>query len=276
MQTYPHVEHVLIDDGSTDETASILESFARRYPDQVRFVRQPERVGPCRRRNDALDASSGDLLAWLDHDDVWLPAKLDRQVAVLQSRPEVGFVATQWELFDHDSGGVLTRSAIQDGGDPLRRLFIEGCFIASSTVVFRREALSRRGLRFRERDFSWGDDHFLWLALALDWELVVLGETLTRLRRHAGNESVRLASQNPYPRSIELLEELVRAYPEATRRLGSARRVGAARHHAFAAIYELDRRRRGRAMFYAARAALRDPRGAAGYVRRRAVQLGKR
>jgi glycosyltransferase involved in cell wall biosynthesis len=268
-QTYPNVEHVLVDDASTDGTAAILEDYAQRYPDRVRVVRFDERAGPTRRRNDALDAARGEYLAWLDHDDLWLPTKLARQVEVLERDPTIGFVFTQWELFDHDSGQELERSEIRDGGDTLRRLVVEGCFIASSTVLWRRAVMERRGLRFRDRDFSWGDDHFLWLGLALDSRGELVDEQLTRLRRHGANESVRLARSNLYPRSIALIDEFLDAFPEARARVGGARRLGVARHHALAAIYELQRGRRGRAAAYALRAAARDPAGAARYTWRR-------
>ena len=268
-QSYPRVEHVLVDDGSSDGTRAILADFAERYPGRVRVVLFDERAGPTRRRNDALDAASGEYLAWLDHDDVWEPSKLEQQVDALERDADVGFVYTQWELFDDETGSVLERSKISANGDTLERLFVEGCFVASSTVVWRRSAMEKRGLRLRDRDFSWGDDHFLWLGLALDSRGELIDEVLTRLRRHSTNESVRLAGENRYPQSIELLDEFLQTFPEARPRVGSARRRGIARHHALAAIYELQRGRRARAAAYALRAAVRDPAGAARYVRGR-------
>ena len=271
-QTYPSVEHVLIDDGSTDETAAILAGYAERHPERVRVVHFDDRAGPTRRRNDALAVARGTHLAWLDHDDLWLPEKLERQVAALERDARVGFVYTQWELFDDATGRVLERSHIAPDGDTLRRLFVEGCFVASSTVLWRRDVMERRGTRIRDAHFSWGDDHFLWLTLALDSEGALVDDVLTRLRRHDRNESVRLAQENMYPRSIELLDEFLEQYPEADARIGNARRLGAAHQYALGAIYELERGRRGRAALFAARAAARDPRGAARYVRRRLLR----
>jgi hypothetical protein len=98
---------------------------------------------------------------------------------------------------------------------------------------------------------------------------VLVDDVLTRLRRHGANESVRLARRNMYPQSIELLDEFLERYPEARSRLGNARRLGVAHHHALAAIYELQRGRRARAATYALRAASRDPAGAGRYVRGR-------
>jgi glycosyltransferase involved in cell wall biosynthesis len=272
-QTYAPIEHVLVDDASSDATHEILDEYAARYPDRVRVFKMTERAGPCRRRNDALDRTRGELLAWLDDDDLWLPHKLERQVDLLEGEPDVGFVYTQWELFEHGTGRVLERSHLDPGGDTLERLVVLGCFVTPSTAVWRREATERRGLRLREIDFSWGDDYMFFLELALDWRGALVDEVLTRLRRHDTNLSVRLAQRNPYPGLIELMDEFLEAHPEALDRLGSARRRGVARHLALAAIYELGKAHRWRAAVFAIRAAALDPAGALRYARWR---LGRR
>jgi teichuronic acid biosynthesis glycosyltransferase TuaG len=272
-QTYAPIEHVLVDDASTDATPQILEEYAARHPDRIRVVKRNERAGPCRRRNEALEEARGEFVAWLDHDDVWLPEKIERQAEVLERQPDVGFVYTQWELFEHETGRVLERSQISPDGDTLERLVVEGCFVASSTVLWRREAMERRGIRLRETDFSWGDDHTLWLELALDRRGALVDAVLTRLRRHGANESARLALENPYPRSIELVDEFLEAHPEAAGRLAAARRRGVARHLALAAIHELGRGHRWRAGVFALRAAALNPAGAVRYARWR---LGRR
>jgi len=268
-QTYADVEHVLVDDASTDETRGVLEEYARRHSERVRVLAFDERAGPTRRRNDAIAAARGAHIAWLDHDDLWAPHKLELQVAALEEDPEVGFVFGQYERFDDATRDVLERSQLDGRGDLLRRLYVEGCFIASSTVVFRAEALRRRGGRLRERDFSFGDDYFLWLTLALDWTGLLVDEVLTRIRVHPAQETGRLRQTNTYPWSIELLHEFVRTYPEAAPRLGRERRRGIAHHYGYASAYELQRGRRRAAARYACAAAMRAPLDAGGYAARR-------
>ena len=90
-QTYQPIELVIVDDASEDETPEIVASYAERSPrNAFAWSADHERLGPCRRRNDAIDLSSGPLIAWLDQDDLWLPEKTEREVAVMQARPEVG------------------------------------------------------------------------------------------------------------------------------------------------------------------------------------------
>jgi teichuronic acid biosynthesis glycosyltransferase TuaG len=271
-QSYTPIEHVLIDDASTDRTPAILEDYAARHPDRIRVLRHTERAGPCRRRNEAIAAARGEYLAWLDHDDVWLPEKIERQAEALGRDPQAAVVYTQYEIFDHDTGRTSSSSKLEDDGDLLGQLFLKSAFFASSTALIRREAMARGGIRLREADFSWGDDLFLWLELSLDWHGVLVDEVLARLRQHRSNESVRIARTNPYPRTIRLLHEFLQVHPEAVERLGADRRRGIARHHALGAIYELERDRKGRAAAYAARAAVRDPAGAARYVARRVTR----
>ena len=268
-QTYPEIEHVIVDDASTDATAEIVEDYARRHPERVRLVRSRERAGPCRRRNDALDSAHGSVLAWLDHDDLWVPEKTQRQLDALDADPRAGFAYTQYELFDHATGAALARTELDAEGDVLRRLFVEGCIIGSSTVLIRREAMARRDLRFRDREFVFGDDYFLWLSLALDWRLARVDDVLTRVRKHDRNASAGDGS-NWLVSSVALLEEFVATYPDAAAKLGPARRIGVGRHWAWAALYDLDRGRRLHAALYASRAAVRDPAGALRFAARTA------
>lgn len=275
-QTYPSIEHVLVDDGSTDGTVTILERYARRYPRRIRVLRNEDRAGPCRRRNEAIDAAAGTLIAWLDHDDLWQPEKTARQVEALARSPRAGLAYSQYDEFEHETGRTIFRSSLDVEGAILRDLFARGCFIASSTVLWRREAMATRRLRLRDADFTFGDDYFLWLSILLDWEAVRVDEVLTRLRRHPANESARLARWNTYPASVALLEDFVRTFPDASTKLGPARRAGIARHWAAAAEYELVRERNGRAAVYALRATANDPRGALRFVLRAAQRRVER
>jgi teichuronic acid biosynthesis glycosyltransferase TuaG len=264
-QTHANLEHVIVDDGSVDGTHQVLNDYASR-DDRVRVLRFDDRLGPTRRRNDALEAAQGSYIAWLDHDDLFVPNKLELQLAELEANPDAGLAYGQYERFDDTTGVVLERSSIAAEGDLLERLYVEGCFIASSTVLIRQAAFERRNLRIRDTDFSFGDDHFLWLTLALDWRGVLVDEVLTRIRVHADNESARLAQENTTLWSVALLEEFVRTFPEAATKLGPARRRGIGRHYGYAAAYELQRRRRARAAALAARGAVLDPGEASRYA----------
>lgn len=95
-QTYPNFEIVVMDDGSTDESAAIAQTFPR-----VRYFYQ-DNVGIAKARNRAVRLSRSELLAFLDHDDLWAPNKLELQVAYLLDHPEVSLVLAHEHLFFSD------------------------------------------------------------------------------------------------------------------------------------------------------------------------------
>jgi glycosyltransferase involved in cell wall biosynthesis len=275
-QTYDRLELVVVDDASSDGTAKIVEAYVRRHPDRVQFARKTSRRGPCERRNDALDLAQGTLLAWLDQDDLWLPEKLERQVEVFEKNPDVGLVYTGYEAFNSETGVVIDDwrdETIEAVGDVLVPLFYEGSFIASVTAAFRREALERRGVRLRDKDFSFGDDYYLWLTIALDWHVARVDDVLARYRRHTDNETQKVAQTNFHLKRLELLDEFVAEFPEARRRLGAWRRRGLRNHLLYAASFEYQRNVLSKAVWYGLRALAIDP---AGSMRAMATLLRRR
>jgi glycosyltransferase involved in cell wall biosynthesis len=230
-QTYEPIELIVVDDASSDGTAELVAAYAEREPTRVRAQLKRTRTGPCRARNDALSMARGPLIAWLDHDDLWLPTKVEEQVAVLEARPDVGLVYTYFDAFDSDTGSLIPwpegRSDAE--GDVLADLLLIGCFIGSCTAMFRREALDRRGGRLRDRDFSIGDDYQLWLTIALDWRVARIPKVMARYRRHRSNESSRVAGAiDVRSWRTAFLQEFIAQFPEAVSRLGRQPRVALA------------------------------------------------
>ena len=142
QQTFTDYEVVVVDDGSTDDTAQLVN----RYGNRMRYFFQ-ENAGVSRARNRGIRESAGKYIAFLDADDVWLPTKLARQVERFRQRPALGMVFTDGVSFNEQ--GVLRGSKIKWRRRLAKRDLIRAIFLYSGvgtpTVMVRRDVFDRVG-----------------------------------------------------------------------------------------------------------------------------------
>lgn len=225
-QTHERLELVMVECGSSDGTAEIVAEYQRRDPARVRPVYLDHDPGFRRARHLAFSRTRGELLCWMDSDDVWMPHKLERQIELLRERSDLGLVYSYFDVFDSATGAVLdwevSRCDLE--GDVLAELFTVGCFIASQTTMFRREAVEKQ-LRIASRgDVAFLDDYELWMQIALDWHLARVPEVLMRYRRHDRNLSTRLTeSRSPLEIQLRMQRQLLKREPRARAALGDIR-----------------------------------------------------
>jgi glycosyltransferase involved in cell wall biosynthesis len=160
-QTYPALECIIVDDGSTDETPRMLADYAGRFPGRVIPIRQENRGGTAA-RNTGAKVARGDFLNFLDHDDLFLPRKIERQMMLFKARPELGLVHCGFYQIDKDGRLIDVRNHLPEG-DVLVRL-VQGCFLWSGAPLIRRECLDRVGLY---DESVWSSDAEMWLRIAL-------------------------------------------------------------------------------------------------------------
>lgn len=147
QQTYRDFEVIVVDDGSSDNTAEVARSFAPPVT-----VLTKANGGPAAARNLAIQNSTGEFIAFLDSDDLWVADKLAEQVALLDAAPEIGCVYGEARMFhqDADQKNVIRKIGYTANASFKQLLF--GDFIPNSTVVIRRSCLAVAGLLNESRD----------------------------------------------------------------------------------------------------------------------------
>lgn len=100
-QTYDHWELLLVDDGSTDKSTAIAQEYAQKYPQKVRYLEHEnhQNRGMSASRNLGIKHAKGNYIGFLDADDIWLPQKLEQQVAILNSHPEAAMVYGRTQIW---------------------------------------------------------------------------------------------------------------------------------------------------------------------------------
>lgn len=201
-QTYPHVEVIAVDDGSTDETPDVIRSFG----DRVVFLQQRNR-GTSAARQLALERASGELIGLLDHDDRWLPHKLERQ-APLFSDPEVAIVTGPYYVMN-EAGERLRESAPPDPDRFGVHEWKRENHIGTNNTMFRRDAALNAG--GFDPTIRGCDDWDLWVRIADQYRTVCLDEPLAEYRSFP--EQLSRHGELMYANRIRVLRKLRRMHP---------------------------------------------------------------
>jgi len=182
-QTYHDFELIVVDDGSDDDTAAVVQEFAG-----VRYVFQPNH-GVSAARNRGVALSSGALLAFLDSDDLWQPRKLEQQVAFFSAHPHARICQTE-ELWLRHGVRVNPHAKHRKAGGDIFARSLALCLVSPSAVMLRRELFEQVG-GFDET-LPACEDYDLWLRIAAT-EPVYLIETPLVIKRggHADQLSRR-------------------------------------------------------------------------------------
>jgi glycosyltransferase involved in cell wall biosynthesis len=226
-QTYPLHEIIVVDDGSTDTTCAALD----RHRDSITYIYQ-KNAGEPSARNTGIRRASGEYVAFLDADDLWLPEKLRAQMEQFEVHPEYGLVYTDMMTFNES--GILvesvraSRGRVYCSGRIFPQLFQETLF-GSGSVVFRKACIETAGVF--DESFLIGSDYEMWLRMARYFEFGYVDKPLLQYRQHSemSTQTLGRIPQNGTPWQVKVLESILARYPEAVSELGQAvinRRLG--------------------------------------------------
>jgi glycosyltransferase involved in cell wall biosynthesis len=220
-QTYPNWELLLVDDGSTDRSSDIARGYLEQYSERIQYFEHEnhQNRGTAIARNLGIHHAKGEYLAFLDADDVWLPHKLEHQVAILQAQVDAGMVyGPIWHWYswsqqkedeqrDHcEELGFLPNTLLNPPDLLINLIQKKYQQPIPSSMMLRRQTLDKVGY-FEDSFPVRGEDYVFLIKVALEVSVFVSGEYLVKYRRYTNVHSVYFKkSRQRYALYLELLD----------------------------------------------------------------------
>lgn len=181
-QTVKNLELLIVDDGSTDNTAEIVGDLS---DERLRYIQLPQNRGGNYARNQGIEAARAEFVAFLDSDDAWIPEKLNKQLSLAQHAPKAAAVYCQYYEHQESSDQLITNPAPYEG-EVFERL-LEGWCPALSTFMIRRDAL--QAIHGFDEELPSFQDYDLFLRLAqASYQFAAVQTPLVTKYVHSSNQ----------------------------------------------------------------------------------------
>ncbi len=204
-QTFTGFEFMIIDDGSTDGSQSIVRSY---NDSRIRFVQNEKNIGVAATLNRGLDLAQGEYIARMDADDISLPSRLKKQVHFMGKNPEVGISGTWIRLFG-DQPRVVARRPV--GAPVVKAFLLFDNALYHPTVIMRNDMIEKYNLRY-DSHFNRTEDYELWCRCRGIFLLDNLPEQLVMMRIHKKSvsgkfeENIRHQTEKILRRELQTLD----------------------------------------------------------------------
>ena len=205
-QTYRNFEVIVVDDGSSDNTREIIQDFAKKDL-RIKYIWQEHSGTPAVTRNTGIKASIGELIAFLDSDDVWFPKKLEKQTKAFQRNPEMLVIASNSVYFSKEKKIIPTILFLNEVKLSFRNILRMNP-LSISDVLIKREIFDNIGY-FNEKLVKMVDYEF-WLRLLYqkDLSILIIKDILSKIRQH----NVQLTTNRTFLEKFRLWKEFFKDY----------------------------------------------------------------
>jgi glycosyltransferase involved in cell wall biosynthesis len=187
QQSYTNFEFLILNDGSSDRSAEIIQSYT---DSRIRLINNAANMQLIATLNRGLDLAQGKYIVRMDADDISLPQRIERQVEWLEKNPEYGLVGSWFEDFNGTDTIRTIKYSSDDTHIRIRHLY--QTHIAHPTAVLRKSVIDEHNLRF-DPDFVHGEDYAFWVQMSAYCKLSNYPEMLVRKRDHPQNVSNKYA-----------------------------------------------------------------------------------
>lgn len=183
-QSYKDFEYIVCDDCSTDNTLNIIRKYASRDP-RIAVIRNEVNLGIARTRNRLLEHASGQYIVWQEADDISVSDRIEKQLAFMDSHPEVGICGGTLECFDEE--GVISYRRYPTGHAALRKIVFRYAPVPQPAAIIRRSCFDTLGHYLH--DFTPADDLEMTLRIGARFAMANLPDTVLRFRIHNNTTS---------------------------------------------------------------------------------------
>lgn len=186
-QSYPNIEHIFTDGGSTDGTVEILSSYQAKYPDRIRFISEPDE-GPAEAWNKGVRMSRGEILNWLGSDDMSESGAIQTVVEFFRANPDAYFVFGDCN-FINEKGEITGKYPTRDF-DLHELIHKYGCMVPTPSSFYKREVVDKVGFYV-----DIGRDYDYLIRVGKIFPIHRIEKVLSRFRVHEGSRTAGLSKE---------------------------------------------------------------------------------
>ena len=194
-QTWQTWEMLIIDDGSTDNTKSVVQSYVSK-DSRIKYFALGQNSGRAAvARNYGINNSKGKYVAFLDSDDMWKPTKIEKQIELLENDDNIFMVYSRYIVIKNGIFlRILPKRKKLRAGNVFVSLFLSNNFIGTSSVLLRNNLKENNYLFDTDLGLKAIEDFALWLKIAKNKHIAYIDEPLVVYREHVSNTSIGIKS----------------------------------------------------------------------------------